>query len=173
MAKISYTKLGLKSDQETKTIVYNEQHIEIKQKLSVDEKADLIDAIVSGTLTDRGFFNPFKLKIISDIEIVKAYTNISFTEKQLTDNLFKTYDALSAELLEIIFAEIPASELHDLRAMAKEVTEAITSYNNSIMGLLAQISQRYSNVNFELDKIAEALGDPSKLEMVKKMIENV
>ena len=36
-----------------------------------------------------------------------------------------------------------------------------------------QIAQKYNNVNFELDKIAEALGDPSKLEMVKKMIENV
>ena len=62
MAKVNFTKLGLShKNDEVVTIQYNEQDIEIKQYLGVEEKADLIDTIISKTIADKGFFNPFKL----------------------------------------------------------------------------------------------------------------
>ena len=38
MAKVSFTKLGLKTNQEVKTIEWNEQIIEIKQYLPIEKK---------------------------------------------------------------------------------------------------------------------------------------
>ena len=174
MAKVNFTKLGLshKSD-EVVTIQYNGQDIEIKQYLGVEEKADLIDTIISKTIADKGFFNPFKLEIMTNFEIVKAYTNITFTEKQCTDNFFKTYDALAADCMKLIFSNIPEDELESVYDAVYEVAEAIMKYNNSLMGVLAQVSANYDNVNFDLEQLSTVLGDPTKLEMVKRMIENV
>lgn len=174
MAKISFNKLALSGKNESvKTLEYNGQNIEVKQYLSVEEKATLIDTVVAKSMSEKGFFNPYKLNIITNFEIIRAYTNITFTEKQMTENFFKTYDALAFELMEMIFNEIPEKELSNIFSTVRDVSEAITKYNNSVMGLLAQVAQNYENVNFNLDKIAEVLGDPSNLEMVKKMLENV
>lgn len=174
MAKISFTKLGLsKKTDEVKIITYNDQEIEIKQYLPVEDKATLIDAIIANSISDNGFFNPFKLRIITNFEIIKAYTNVSFTEKQSTDNFFKTYDALAFEFIDVIFENIPEDELEEIFESVEEVTKAIVQYNNSLMGILAQVSQNYENVNFDLDKMADVLGNPENLTMVKKMIENV
>ena len=174
MAKVSFTKLGLthKND-DIQVITYNDQDIEVKQYLSIEDKATLIDTIIAKSVTDSGFFNPFKLKIVTNFEIIKAYTNISFTEKQCTDNFFKTYDALAANFMDIILSTIPSSEIDEIYEAVEEVSEAIVNYNNSIMGVLAQVSANYDNTSFDLTQMAEVLGDPSKLEMVKKMIENV
>lgn len=174
MAKVSFTKLGLtKRTEDVKTITYNEQEIEIKQYLPVEDKATLIDTIVAKSISDNGFFNPFKLRIMTNFEVIKAYTNITFTEKQSTENFFKTYDAIAADFIDIVFNEIPEDELEEIFDSVEEVTQAIVQYNNSLMGVLAQVSQNYDNVNFDLDKMAEVLGNPENLTMVKKMIENV
>lgn len=174
MAKVSFTKLGLtKRTEDVKTITHNEQEIEIKQYLPVEDKATLIDTIVAKSISDNGFFNPFKLRIMTNFEVIKAYTNITFTEKQSTENFFKTYDAIAADFIDIVFNEIPEDELEEIFDSVEEVTQAIVQYNNSLMGVLAQVSQNYDNVNFDLDKMAEVLGNPENLTMVKKMIENV
>lgn len=174
MAKISFTKLGLsKKTDEVKIITYNNQEVEIKQYLPVEEKATLIDTIVAKSISDNGFFNPFKLRIMTNFEVIKAYTNITFTEKQSTENFFKTYDAIAVDFIDTVFNEIPESELEEVFDAVEEVTKAIVKYNNSLMGILAQVSQNYDNVNFELDKMADVLGNPENLTMVKKMIENV
>ena len=174
MAKVSFTKLGLtKKTDDLHIISYNDQDIEVKQYLPVEEKATLIDTIVAKSVSENGFFNPFKLKIITNFEVIKAYTNISFTEKQINENFFKTYDALAADFIDVVFSIIPSDELNEIFTSVKEVTEAIVTYNNSIMGVLAQVSQNYDNVNFELDKMADVLGNPENLAMVKRMLENV
>jgi hypothetical protein len=47
MAKISFTKLGLKVNQEIKTIEYNGQIIEVKQYLPIQDKLQLISDIIN------------------------------------------------------------------------------------------------------------------------------
>jgi hypothetical protein len=42
MAKIAFTKLGLKPNKEIKTIVWNEQTIEVMQYLPVNDKLELM-----------------------------------------------------------------------------------------------------------------------------------
>ena len=42
MAKVAFSKLGLKINNDVKTVVFNEQTIEVKQYLPIEEKLNLI-----------------------------------------------------------------------------------------------------------------------------------
>ena len=46
MAKIGFTKLGLKSNNEIQYVEFNEQTIEVKQYLPVEEKLELITKVL-------------------------------------------------------------------------------------------------------------------------------
>ena len=82
MAKVSLTKLGLKVNQEIKTIEFNEQIIEIKQYLPVNDKLELISNVINLAHDENNFSNPVKVSVFTTLEIMYAYTNINFTEKQ-------------------------------------------------------------------------------------------
>ena len=47
MAKVSFTKLGLKINQDVVYLDFNEQSIEIKQYLPVNDKLELISNVVN------------------------------------------------------------------------------------------------------------------------------
>lgn len=174
MAKISFLKLGLKTNSDVRNITYNDQDVEIKQYLPVEKKIEVINEIINSTVEDIGFFNPFKLEIITNFCLIKAYTNINFTEKQITEDFFKTYNLLeSSGLMTEIFAAIPEAEIDCIRKASEKSSKAIMEYNNSVSGLLERVSQDYSNVTFDLDKLQEVLGNPENLTLVKEMIKNV
>ena len=102
MAKPTFAKFGLKVDQSVKLVKFNEQEFEIKQYLPVENKLELISEIVNQSIDDNNFANPARVEIFTIIEIVKGYTNISFTEKQLEDPL-KLYDLIvSSELSKLV-----------------------------------------------------------------------
>ena len=82
MAKIGFTKLSLKRKNEVKTITINNNQIEIKQYLPVNEKLDLIARVINGAHDQNNFPNPIKIEVIGTLEIIMAYTNISFTESK-------------------------------------------------------------------------------------------
>ena len=58
MAKLSFTKLGLKANQDIKTIEYNGQNIEVKQYLSLSDKLDIMSEILTKTANDENYANP-------------------------------------------------------------------------------------------------------------------
>ena len=47
MAKVSLTKLGLKVNQDIKNIEFNEQIVEVKQYLPVNDKLELISNVIN------------------------------------------------------------------------------------------------------------------------------
>ena len=106
MAKVSLTKLGLKVNQDVKIVDFNEQDIEVKQYLPVNEKLELISNVINLSHDDNNFANPVKISIFTTLEIMYAYTNINFTEKQKEDPS-KLYDMLiSSGLVKLTFAII-------------------------------------------------------------------
>ena len=70
MAKVSLTKLGLKTNQDIKTITFNEQDIEVKQYLPVNEKLAVISNIINNSADDYSFANPVKIKVFTELEII-------------------------------------------------------------------------------------------------------
>jgi hypothetical protein len=139
MAKLSFTKLGLAHNKAVKTINYNGQNIEVKQYLPVNEKLELISSVINLSADGNNFANPVKVSVFAVLEIVSAYTNISFTEKQ-KDDPCKLYDLLVGNGLSTIIMEaIPTEELAELLIGIDDSITAVYNYRNSIMGILEAV----------------------------------
>ena len=174
MAKIAYSKLGCKTLDEKHTITFNDQDIEVRQYLPIQEKLELIGRVIElAHDEDRNFLNPVKVSIFTYLEIIFAYTNITFTEKQKED-VPKLYDQLfGSGLLEEIMEAIPVGELNTIENGIADSIEAVYKYQNSVLGLLDTITTDYDNLNLDLDKIKEKIADPQVLSYVKDMLDKV
>lgn len=170
MAKLSFTKLGLKANQEVGHIYYNEQDIEVKFYLPVNEKLELISNVINLSADDNNFANPIKVDIYFALEIIDAYTNISFTDKQKEDPC-KLYDLLMGNgLYDKIINIIPNEEMVRLTAGLRESVKAVYDYRNSVMGILDTISTDYSNLNLDASVIQQKLADPENMELLKTVL---
>lgn len=167
MAKIAFTKLGLKLDKEIKTITWGDQDIEIKQYLPANEKLELIGRIINNSADDMKFYNIGKIEIFTALELIFTYTNISFTEKQKED-VCKLYDLIvSSGLYAAVIAEIPKVEREWIEDVTMDTIKSIYSYQNSILGILDSVNQDYSNLNLDASEIQKKIADPENLELLK------
>ena len=170
MAKVSLTKLGLKVNQDIKTVEFNEQIIEVKQYLPVNEKLELISNVINLAHDENNFSNPVKVSIYTTLEIMYAYTNINFTDKQKEDPA-KLYDMLiSSGLVAEIVNAIPEAEYHEILCGVSDSINAVYTYQNSILGILESISADYSNLNFDATEIQKKLADPDNMELLKGVL---
>ena len=167
MAKIAFTKLGLKPNKDIKTISWNEQEIEIRQYLTVNEKLDMINRIINNSADDMNFYNVAKLNIFMTLETIFMYTNINFTDKQKED-VCKLYDlVVSSGFYDAVINEIPEEELEWIEDTLMDTVESIYKYQNSILGILESVSQDYSELDFDANNIREKLADPDNLALLK------
>lgn len=167
MAKIAFTKLGLKLDKEIKTITWEDQEIEIKQYLPVNEKLELIGRIINNSADDMKFYNIGKIEIFTALELIFTYTNINFTEKQKED-VCKLYDLIvSSGLYAAVITEIPKVEREWIEDVTMDTIKSIYSYQNSILGILDSVNQDYSNLNLDATEIQKKIADPENLELLK------
>lgn len=170
MAKVSLTKLGLKVNQDIKIVDFNEQDIEVKQYLPVNEKLELISNIINLSADDNNFANPVKVSVFTTLEIMYAYTNINFTDKQKEDPT-KLYDMLiSTGLVKKIINSIPEEEYHEILCGVSDSIDAVYAFRNSIVGILDRISQDYSALNLDALDIQQKLADPNNLAFLKQVM---
>lgn len=170
MAKIGFTKLSLKRKNEVKTITINNNQIEIKQYLPVNEKLDLIARVINGAHDQNNFPNPIKIEVIGTLEMIMVYTNISFTEKQKED-IPKLYDLLEENgVIKDIISQIPEDEYNFIIDGINKTVDAVYTYNNSVLGILEAVSKDYSNLDFDATQIQKKMADPENLKLVKDVL---
>lgn len=173
MAKVSFSKLNLKVNQDIKTIIFNNQNIEVKQYLPINEKLELISNVINASHDDNNFANPVKVSVFTTLEIMYAYTNINFTDKQKEDPT-KLYDMLvSSGLIAAVVNTIPEAEYHEVLCGVSDSIDAIYTYRNSVMGILEQVSQDYSNLDLDATEIQKKLADPNSLGLLKDILTNL
>ena len=174
MAKIPFTKLKCKINDSISHIEFNGETIEVKQYLPVQEKLKLIgDVVMQAHEQDENYSNPVKADVFTDLEIVFAYTNISFTDKQKED-LPKLYDTLkSSGLLKLIIDAIPGEEYCSIWAGIENSIEAIYKYQNSVLGILDNIKEDYSNLDLDITKLSSKLTDNKNLDVIKNILTNL
>lgn len=163
MAKIPFSKLKIKKvDDSIKTVEFEGQTIEVRQYLPIQEKLALISRVVElAHEQDSNFSNPVKADVYTNLEMFKAYTNISFTEKQLEDPAHLYDILLSSGLLEEVYVAIPSDETS---AIVRGVTDSIAAfykYQNSVLGLLDTITSDYNLSQEEIQKIQSSLTELS------------
>ena len=171
MANVSFTKLGLTKNQEVKILNWNDQDIEIKQYLSVKDKMELVSNVLNNSHDgESNFANPIRLDVYTTLEILYLYTNINFTDKQKEDAL-KLYDlVIGSGLYEKIIDLIPTEEYYDLLNTIQESIEAVYAYQNSVMGILDNVVNDYSDLNLNASEIQKKLADPENMQLLKGVL---
>ena len=168
--KPTFAKMGLKVNSDVKTIAIGEQEIEVKQYLPVNDKLILIGKVINAAADENNFSNPIKLDIFTCLEIVFAYTNISFTDKQKED-LVKLYDILeSNHIFDQVIEVIPKSEYKQIIEGVQDCSDGIYTYKKSLMGILEMVGQDYSQLNFDAEAIREKMADPENLAVLKDVM---
>ena len=170
MAKVSLIKLGLKVNQDVKNIEFNEQIIEVKQYLPINEKLELISSVINSAADENNFSNPVKENVFLTLEILYHYTNINFTDKQKEDPV-KLYDlVVSSGLVNKVTDLIPEEELDEVINGVAQSVKAIYTYRNSALGILESISQDYSALNLDATEIQQKLADPDNMALLKQVL---
>lgn len=170
MAKIAFSKLGLKKQEQIKTVSINDQTVEVKQYLPINDKLQLITRVLQQAADENNFSNPIKLELFTSLEIVFAYSNLSFTEKQKAD-LVKLYDLLEEnDIFNQIIAVIPTNEYQSILDGVQKCSDAIYTYRNSLLGILDVVASDYTDLDFDATKIQNVLADPQNLSLLKDVV---
>ena len=177
MAKMAFSKLDLVTCNDIEKITRQNKKgediiVEVKKYLPFEEKLTMISNIINQSIDDNGFYNPLKVTMFTGLEIVFAYTNLSFTDKQKND-LFKLYDQIvsSGLLNEII--DVIGIEYATIKAQVQETIESIYSYKNSVLGILETVKSDYSNLDLDATNIQEKLSDPENIGLLRDVLDKL
>ena len=171
MAKISFNKLGLKKQSEMENFSYGDQIIEIKQYLPTEEKLELLTRVINKAIEQSpNFSNLLQVTVFFSLELVYAYTNIQFTEKQKED-FCKTFNLMNEnKLISEILKRIPDSEISFLQEGLDSTLSALYAYRNSARGILESLSTDYNNLNLDIESLQEKIKDPESLQLLKDIL---
>lgn len=175
MAKVSFNKLGLIKNNNVNIMEFNGQKIEIKQYLSINDKANLASNVLNYTIgngTTR-FINPLQVEVYTLLQVIEKYTNITFTDKQREDPA-KLYDLIvSSGLWGLVFEQIDKDDYTAMISYIDKSVEAFYNYYNSIYGILDNINKQYETMNLDATEIQKKLDNPENLALLKDVLEKL
>ena len=168
--KPTFAKLKLQKNIEVKTIEFNGFEIEVKQYLPINDKLTIISNVINYASTEQNYSNPVQEDLFGTLEIIYAYTNISFTDKQKEDPATLYDILLSSGLADAIINAIPSVEYKSVIDGINRCIDSIYRYRNSVLGILDVISQDYSNLEFDAAAIQKNIGDATNVEFLKDVL---
>ena len=170
MAKVSFIKLGLTKNTNVGSFEWNEQTIEVKAYLPIQDKLKLIGNVINQCQDENNFINEAKMSMFMTLEMVYAYSNISFTEKQKSDPA-KLYDLLAGSgFLDDFFTVMPQSEYKGIAIWLDKTANHIYDYRNSIYGILDALNTDYKNLELDADALKSKMVDPEALSLLKQVL---
>ena len=174
MAKVPFSKLQAKVDNEVTKISYcnlagEEIYYEVKHYLPFAEKLDLVSRIINQSIDDNGFYNPMRVKFNMVLEVVYAYTNLSFTDKMKEDS-FKLYDIFISTGLFDKVIEVIEIDWNEIQESVWSSINNIYKYRNSAMGILENVVSDYNNLNLDATEIQAKLADPENMALLKDVL---
>lgn len=174
MAKMSFTKLGLKKNEDVEIVEWNEQKIEVKQYLPIEDKLELVTKIINDSIDTNNFYNPAKIYIFTILNTILYYTNINLTDKQKED-VAKTYDLLVSSGLSVkIFEQINPYEYNQIKSWVLETVQSIYSYAQSVLGILETVNNDYKDADFNAEQIQNKLtNNPEELKLLKDILDRL
>ena len=173
MAKVQYTKVTPIKKIEPVTFDLDGNEITVIQYLSIDEKTNLISDVLNAVLDGTGYYNPVRLEVWFNIMVIKYYTNISITDKQMED-ITKVYDLLSMNnVFEAVIAHIPAEEYEAIFNAVEECAQNVVNFNTSLLGMVSAINTDYQITKEGIDETVAKIENPDNLTMVKDILEKI
>ena len=173
MAKLSFNRLCTVKKIDPITVMHEGQEIIVKQYLPIQEKAELVERVLSASVDETGFFSDIRLRVNLYIELILAYTNITFTEAQLKDPA-KLYDLLVMNCMtQFVEDNIPHTEFADINHLVAREAEHIEKYSNSFLGTLKRVQTDYSAAEMDANKLVSELENNENFELVKNILEKI
>ena len=174
MAKLSFTKLYTKEDLgNTKIVYWKDNSIEVKQYLSLTEKMSMANDLMAEITETVTYLNPFVMNPLFDMLLITYYTNITFTEKQKTTDVVKTYDIVKETgLIETIKENIPELELQELSDMISTLLDNVIQYRTSARATIDYFIDKADNQNLSLESVVTQIKEnPELLELSRNITE--
>ena len=173
MAKLPFSKLGVKVETDITHLPWGDYSIEINKYLPMGEKTEMVSKIINKSSDNNGYYNPLKVKVYLTLEVLYRYTNLSFTEKQ-KENELKLYDmVMSSGLFKQIVSLIPEEEWKDLQTTVWDTISNIYEYKNSILGILETVSGDYENLNLDALQLSQEIGNPDNIELLRNVLDKL
>lgn len=171
MVKVSLTKLNKIKSLDPIDIKIGEETISVVQYLPLEKKLAIMQNIIEQAgNNEEGFYNIVKLTVFYTIEMLRVYTNISFTEKQLEDPQ-KLYDIIVLNnIWETVKDSIPEKERDYIWDNTCALAREITDYNHSALGILKMARADYGETDFNIASIMESIKDPETLGLMKEIL---
>lgn len=172
MAKISFSKLGLTKNNNINKVIYNDQTIEVKEYLSINDKAEIAANVLGYTVGSGAirFANPLQIEVYTVLQIIEKYTNITFTDKQKEDPA-KLYDLIIGSGFWILIKDaININDYNDIIRYINESLESFYKYYNSVYGILDNIGKDYETLNLDATEIQQKLADPQNMTLLKDVL---
>ena len=145
-SKVSFTKyVNCRKPIAVHMIEYGDIDVKIgvAEALTTEQRMKLGHELLELLVSDNFFSYP-KFNIYFDILFIKYIANMTFTEKQLGENIYKTYDVIKGGLLRAILgASDRTKETYidvrgDMEYVVKEMFKFKTSFLGSIIGMQDQ-----------------------------------
>lgn len=169
MAKLAFTKISKVKSLPTQSYSFGEETIEVEQYLPLNDKITLIEKVIELAGDEVGFFNIVKLEAYYRIYMIKNYTNITFTEKQLED-ITKLYDLIELNgVWEAVENMIPEKERTYIWNNILELAQRITDYNNSVLGILKTIQTSSVATEDNIMNLLNQLQENENFKLVKEL----
>lgn len=142
--------------------------IKIKTTIPTEDKIMLVSSILSNSVdASAGYFNPFRLKIVSAVEAMEYYSSLDFGEDKF-ENIYDIYDILEDEgFLDILYTQ---TDFGALLPLIEECAKCIVKFNNSAAGVLNNMKDNSSDLSKNFSGLLEQLKTDPEL---KNFIENV
>lgn len=172
MVKVSLTKLNKIKSLDPIDIKIGEETISVVQYLPLEKKLTIMQNIIQQAgNNEEGFYNIVKLTVFYTIEMLRAYTNISFTEKQLEDPQ-KLYDIIILnKIWDTIKQSIPEDEVNYIWENTCALAREITDYNHSALGILKLAKEDYNDLELDVNDLTNTLTQSeNNLNLVKGLL---
>jgi hypothetical protein len=148
MERVNYTKLNLKTNNNTKSVKVGDSEILVYQYITAQDKMDLINITLQKSKVGE-VYNPFLIDMYFHLNLVYLCTNITFTAKQREDE-FKLYDQLESNgVIDAVIGAVDYQEYQDLQNYIVVMQNDTIKADNSV----AAVARALIN---DLPKNAEA-----------------
>lgn len=170
MAKIPFSKLKISNKKDITTFSFEGLDIEVKKYLPTEEKLTLISNVLNSVIDNNNFRNSVKVDVYAALEIVYAYTNITFTDKQKEEPA-KLYDLLDTSgFLDQLTAAMDSSEYVYIINAIDEIVDNYYKYKTSALGIMETISTDYKDTGEDIDNISKKISNMENLDFLKEVV---
>lgn len=136
----------------------------------------MIQWAVNHIMDDRSFISGPLCELISDLALVKFYTNIDLDAIDLGDfnipTIYEWYDILQEHgIIATIKEKIDPQQRDFFFRTLEKTLKSLVDYRNSAVGVLEKIQTLSINANDSMAEAIHLMEDPTQLEALKRMVE--